>query len=1242
MTYEEFLKQPSKNNPNVTMEDMYDEQQRQYLYKFETMSDEDLKSTDAHWLQERGIKFSNLMESLLDNRYRAQPAPLPEPPVPEEITGTDEWQAYLDANKGLKNFVPTTDPEAIRRIISPTNPYFTMEKLREGIEREVPTDILRGTLQTGLSAAELIGEGVSYITPKAIAFRKWNEQKELARVGIPYEEGASALERFKGAFVPRGYTPETVANIAYSSGEPIPEDPFDLTAEYLYPGRPPGQQGPIIRKTRNAEGGIEKIFPFNDPGVTAEDFYHFGVREAIPLAGDLLVSAKILKTIKAGKKGKFYESPWKKVRNWGKFAAASGFGTAAADFSRLAAGVQFIDPDLTWEEAMREAGLIGAYATAGAGAATAILSGTRASWNFFTGKNPPAFMVRKLTEVRNNYQQQLKARNIEEGTPEAKALFDEIIGQTPKEVQKRIEDVTGKTYKIFLGEGQFNPDANFALSLLAELETLGLPKTQTMAMLQEEILNNDIARQIFAQKLLLSSGTEEGAKKAAAELGQQLGNETIPKVMNAEIESAWSVFRRQVEEGIIDQDQLIKLGIDDAALLGLKPATNALPGELGDDIAMSKFLFKEIADPTSKKNALRDPRISRLHRLQRDYIVPVQNKLENLLNTYGALKVNMNVSSPMAIEMNKILKGGGISILRRDKAFKEYLIKNVDGPDIRQSIARLEGRARGKFGSENSISFDELHQFRIDLHQLRNQLSGKLNEPSEDAVLTLISAVERQQDLILMRAANQIKPKGIGVKNWMKDTGFGDDYWKTLDEYRRRSKLANNRYVNQLMKSGAEFDESLLPALMAANQKGSYTHPLAEPLMTMLREQSEEGGLEAINAIQKAVAQRYRRDVVEPFMGERNYQGMREAHEKWMENNGGLIRSVFPEEKAGVWDHMGNTQRLTKNLVEAREKTFQRIADEFGLVTERTTPEEMILSIVRGEGYENAAGATAARKKLAKIIKDSKDKTLKTELNHVIRKDIFNQITVTDPIRGGMTGLKRIDPQALNDLLTKDFLVGAGDAAQSVSFAKSYGMFLTKQQIDDLYKLNAAVQSEIQRKTAGRNILQEAGAIGAKEDLSVSTVGKLIFGPLNPYTYRFGWRQRALAEKTQELLTEMVYDPDLLRKVMNQINRKADIDQTVRFLYSLDSVVAHDLGRELQLNYMEPDGENPFRSQDSMDYIKEFFSPVGTKTRGPKPGVIPGREILENAPILLPTAAALTGTVVGQNLSDKLLDRGAN
>jgi len=1247
MTYDEFLKQPSQNNPNITMGDMYDEEQSQYLYKYNTIDDEALKETDKLWLQNKGISFSDLMESLLDNRYRTQPAPLPEPPLPEQVTETDEWQAYLASNANIKDWTPTSDPEEIGKILNPTNPYFTMDKLRQAIDENVPTNIARGTANLMLSGAELMGEGAEYLKPSSFGLRKWEEQKELARAGIPYEEGAPALERFKGAFVPRGYTPETVANIAYSTGEPVPEDPFDLTAEYLYPGRPPGQQGPIIRKTRNAEGGIEKIFPYNDPGVTAEDFYHFGVREAIPLAGDVLVSAKILKVIKEGKKGKFYEGPWKKVQNWGKFASASGFGTAAADFARLNAGKQYIDPDLTFEDAFQEAGLIGAYATAGAGAATAIMSGTRATWNFFTGKNPPVFMVRRLKEVRDNYQKSLKNRNIKEGSPEAKALFDEIVGQAPKEVQKRMDEVTGGTYKVFLGEGQFNPDANFALSLLKELETGGLPKTETMQVLQDQILNNEVARNIFAQKILLGAGTKEGAQKAAAELGEQLNNDIIPKVMNAEIDKAWAVFRDQIELGQLSLETLAKLGIDDAAVLGLKPATNALPGELGDDIAMSKHLFKEIDDPTSKMNALRDPRISILHRLQRDYMVPVQKDMENHLKKYGALSVNLNISSPMAKEITKILKGEGINILKKDKAFKEWLVKNVDVTDsklTRQFLARLEGRGTGgEFAMGGRVTFKELHDFRIDLHKLRNSLTGKLNEPTEDAVLELISAVERQQDLLLIRGANELRPPDVGVKKWMQENNFGNDYWTSLNEYRRRSRLSSNRYINQLMKSGAEFDESLLPALMAGNQPGSYSHPIAAPLMTMLREQSQDGGLEAINSIQKAVAQRYRRDVVEPFIEERNYKGMKELHEKWMEKNGGLLRSVFPDQEINVFNNMNSVQRLTKNLIGERDKVFKQIAEEYALVSNRTAnPEEMILSIVRGEGYENAAGATAARNKLWKIIRASKDETLKDEVRSVVRKDIFNRIMVSDPVRGGMTGKVRLDAQALNDLLTKDFLIGTGEESFEVSFKKAYGNFLSSQQMDDLYKLNAAVQSELQRKTGGQDILREALEMGSKEDLDVSTIGKLIFGPLNPYTYRFGWRQRNLAEATNELLAEMVFDPDLLNKIIRQANRKADIDQTIRFLYSLDSVVAHDLGRELQLNYLEPDGENPFRSEDYKEFLLEFATPPSLRTKGPKPGFIPGRETLEYTPIAVPgaVAAGVGGLFGEENLASQLLNRG--
>ena len=1209
-TLKQLKQEHSPNNTNITMADHYNEDELDLLLKYENINDADLAKSDQLWLQSQGITFTEVMENLLED-WKNQPPPLAEPPLPTQVTESDQWQAYLASNKGMKSFVPTTDPEEIKRILYPTNPYFTTEKLKEGIEREIPTRLLRKALKTGVEAGELIGQGMGYVQPTSFALRKWEEQKELAKAGIPWEEGAPVEERRAAAFVPRGYGPRSVENIAFEYGEPKFEDWERFpAAEYLYPGRPQGEQGPIIRKQRNPETGeVEKYFPFNEPGVTRGDFAHYALRDAFPLVGDVAISTLILWRI--GKRQKFYQGPWRKIKDWGAFAAASGMGTAAADFSRLAAGKEYIDPDLTYEEAMREAGLIGLYATGGAAAATAILSGTRAVWQFMSGKNPPDFMVRNLLDLKNNYQNALKKAGIKEGSPQAQALFDDILGRAPKEVQKRIQEVTGETYKIFLGEGQVGPEATFALGLLNQLEKQGLPATKVLDTLHKEILHNEMARNLFAQRLLLQGGSKEAAEAAAADLGQQLADETIPKLLNAEIDKAWEIFRKGVELGNIDQAMLKSLGFDDAAILGLKPATDALPGELGDDIAMSQYLFREIPDPTSNLAAFRSPTISRLHRLQRDYVKPVQKELDEIMDRYGGLASKLNWRSPLAQEIRKIMQGGGAhSILRKDKAFREYIIKNVDGPDLRKALARLEGRAAsGNLGGGEAISFRELHDLRIDLHNLNNSLSGKLNEPSQKAVNELIGAVEAQQDLIIRRAGNRLKPKGQGIDNFMAETGFGREYWETLTKYKDHSRIANNRFVQNLMKRGAEFDESLIPALLDSNIDGAYSHPLATPLFKMLRDSGSEG-FEAIDKIQRAVAQRYRRAVIEPFAGDRNYANMRKAHEAWMNKNEGLIRSTFPEEKMSVWKNMRKTQALTEKLVDAREKTLNEITEYFGDITGAADPAEIVLRIVRGEGLENVSGAMRLRTKLARMIKQSGDPTLKAELNRIVLKDIYNQIMIPDTTLGGMSGKMKLDPRAFTDLLTKDFpLMSYAGKPDAVSFRKLYEPFLTKGQLDDLYVLNAAVQSNFQREAAGDAIARASLGMGQGEVLDVSAMGKLIFGPLNPYTYRAGWRQRALQVKLGELVGEAVMDPKLLNKLAKQMKRKGTISQAVRFLYSLDSVIAHDVGRDLQLEYLKDDGKNPFRSDDYYKYLQEFFT--SRKQRSPAPGVIPAREATE-------------------------------
>lgn len=1244
MNLEEFRKEKTENNPNITFDDLYEEDELNFLHQYFQISPQysnvnpaTLNNTDQLWLESQGISFTDAMEGLLDSRARAQPAPLPPPPMPTELQETDQWQAYLASNAGLKNWTPATDPDEVKNILNPPLPqWMQQDQVQKRIEEEVPMP-LKGVTSWAAGAVDFAQTYGGMLTPQAFSLRKWKKQAELARAGIPYEEGASIKERAAASLVPRGYTPKTIENIAYSQGEPRFDDyQSNLAAEWLYPGRPQGEQGPIIRKTRNSDGSIEKIFPFNEPGVTAGDYAHYVLRDAVPIGGDIAATVYVGKRLKKGKT--FYQTPWKKVKNWGEFAAASGYGTAAGEYARLVSGIEFIDPDLTYEDAMKESLLLGSYATAGAAGATAILSGTRATWNFFTGKNPPDFLVNNLLKLRKTYQQNLKKAGVLEGSEEAGAILDKLIGRSTKEVQEVMQEATGQTYKIFLGEGQFGADANFALGLLNTLEAGGLPATKVLETLHSDILNNEIARNMFAQKLLLGSGSKEGAQKAAAELGEQLNDETIPKLLNEEIEGAWTVFRQQVEQGKIDQGTLLKLGIDDAALLGLKPATNKLPGELGDDITMSKYLFQEVKDPTSLLNAFRNPVISRLHRFQRDYMVPIQKKLDDNLKVYGGLSTPLNTRSPMAIEIRKIFKGNGISILKKDKAFKEWLTKNVDGDgsSIRQSIARLEGRSvGGQFGKGEAITFKELHELRIDLHTMKNSLSGKLNEPTERAVNNLIGAVERQQDLMLVNGAKVIKPTGQSVKTFMDNKNYGLDYWDNLAEYSNRSRLAGNRFVENFLKRGEEFDESLVPALMAANVPGSATHPLANPLMAMLRDAGDEG-FDAINKIQRAVAQRYRKDVIEPFTEQRNYKGMKELHDKWMEKNGGLIESVFPDQKGYVWKNMKQVQKLTGDLVEHRQQTLNEIAEYFGDITGSADPAEMILRIVRGEGLENVSGALRLRKKLAEIIKRSGDDTLEKEINSVIRKDIYNQIMVTDPMVGGMTGKMRLDPAKLDALLTEDFVVGVNNKGlpDAVSFKKLYSPFLKAKEIDDLFTLNSAVQSEVQRKTAGGNVARAAMDIGSKESVDIPTLGRLIFGPLNKYTYRFGWRQRALESRAADLLGEAVMDPKILDKLARQIDRRMSVDQAVRFLYSLDSVIANDLGRDLQVEYMEPDNQNVFRTKQYENYIKEFFAPVSEKERGSRSGVIPFRENVEQ---LLPTGAPAGAAVA----ADKVINIGS-
>jgi hypothetical protein len=1275
LTAENLAKLPldSSINPNITIADSFNESQRVYMLKYYNATDEELAAFDEQFTVERGVPFSREIENLIDGAKSKLRKPLENPILPKGIIEDPKWQEYISNGVSDPDFVPTDDPDEIANIIDMSDEWFDRDKYFAGgtakefkkalDDSDDPQSLLfpnmnaddkipgltRFAAKRGVEAMDFINWAGSNLSPNAFRLSKYEKQKELAEAGITYSEGASLYERFKSFALTRNRDARDIESVvADTGGTDFDSLGYRLpSAENLYPGRPKGQQGPVIRYQRNQDGTIESIFPWNEPGVTAGDWAEYVTREVPALAAEIAVTKK-LRTGRV-KEAIYFKKPFEKVRNWGKYAGATGLSAAAADWAKIASGQAVFGSQGDFGDSFKEALLIGAYTTGGNAAATAILNGATATWSFFTGKLPPEAVVKKIVDLRNTYQSEIKRLGFKEGTPEARALFDDLIGKTQPQVKQRMEEVTGLTYELFPGMGQSSPDGDFALSLLNLMEKEGFQADKTIELLQNQILTNKGSRQLFAQRILMQSGDPEVAKQSAASLGDKLGIE-ISQQLDGEIDEAWKVFSQATEEGILDEAILRELGFDDVQVLGINPASNALPGELGDEVAQSRYLFQKIDDAESQINAFKNPTIRRLALTQRRYMKKVTDKLDGLMENYGGLRVNLTPSSPLAKQVNQIMKTNTAGdIFKNDKALRSWLVENIDGPKTQAAIFRLQGRTpSGDAFGGNAITFENLHKTRTLLHELRNSLSGKMREPSAKAVNELISAVEKQQQNMFRSAASRLKNPGEGIDTYMNRTDFGKNYWETLSEFGTRSEVANNRFIQNLLKAGDESDASFMTALMSNKSGGSNFHPIADPLFAMLRDDKSPMGFQMIVRSQRAIAAQYKKDVIEPFMAQqgkkKDFKGMQLAHEKWMNKHGGLIKASFDEGATdgqilrADWDNMNSTVNFVEKMTVKRDKTLQIIADKFEpILGSANSPEEMILRIARGEGLENVSGALRLRTDLARILKQSGDPDLERNVKTVIRKDIWNQIMDT-----GANGEVSLNAKKLNDLLTGDFPVGGGSGQiDNVSFDKLYGMFLTKSQIDDLKILNSAAQSEVRRQSITPEAAKNALALGQKESLEIPTLGRLLFGPLNPYTYRLGWRERALDERVGKLLGEMVLDPKKLDKVMKQINRKMDINDAIRFFNSLDSTIAHDIGRDLRELQGESDDdtaflseadENPFASAEYFNYLQEYAS--SNKQLPTRGGFLPTvlRENLDRAPVLLGaglTAGAAAVTNMG-------------
>ena len=190
------------------------------------------------------------------------------------------------------------------------------------------------------------------------------------------------------------------------------------------------------------------------------------------------------------------------------------------------------------------------------------------------------------------------------------------------------------------------------------------------------------------------------------------------------------------------------------------------------------------------------------------------------------------------------------------------------------------------------------------------------------------------------------------------------------------------------------------------------------------------------------------------------------------------------------------------------------------------------------------------------------------------------------------------------------------------------------------------MQQEIRRQGIAEGVI--SGSLGqGSSELTVASLGRLLFGPLNKFTYRFSFRGNQLEKDMNKLLTEAVLDPDLANKLIKQMQRKQTTENTIRFFYSLDSTTAHDVGRELRAiaedeevtGFQSGATGNPIRSTEYLSALQEYLRSTEEKQRGRRPGFIPGRETLEQSPKAIATGLGIIGNQIsgiGTGVADYL------
>jgi len=916
------------------------------------------------------------------------------------------------------------------------------------------------------------------------------------------------------AFGPRKMTKEQYQKLG---------EQYGLKGDYVYinPSKP------SLGVAFKAEGE-EDFRIINSPEITLDDTMRIITQEFPAIAGDIgltLYGASKFTTpagLAGGVIGKFGSVLG--------LSGASAIGATGGDYVRLLVGSAMGAHDLTAEEMLKEAGVIGAWAFGGTAAVTLSTRAITKAYKAILGKDVPPGMLEQIDDA-------LQASRQTDAAGPGLLYGDDVSVQQIRNQINKLADNYGAEF----GKQGYNPTmpSQAGTQSAADLETVFL-----------KYADDPSLRELYTQ---IKGGNQEVIDEFVRTLNEKIGPSTsgIDDATGATLSESLRVlaqkdidlFNEQASE-MINQVRRQVGGADDAAAAG-------------------DTLLKQVDNPQTSSGPLFPRTQTRIKQIRKNYLEPFNEAWTTALNNprYVNLKTGAGYTRAPAQKWLNARKGESKNLFRSsqgDESVRE--LYNLLPAGTKETINRLRGIGSKGFESPN-FTLNELNSARVALNEFSSNLpDGK--QGIAKLARNLERGIEDQMNVLVREGASAESGIPITQKatlnKWINENKYGDDLRQAWSNQKEALELSNNQAVRSILQQNRP--EKIAEYMFNTVAKGSKRNKPITDFMTLLKRE----GSDEILQIQEGLAAYIQREVLDA--PDLSALQIAKQYRKFVKENEGTLRAVFGDKD--FVSRFYNPKGFNK-IIKSIEKTNEdilRIEARFGMA-KAGEPDKKITNIV-----ESILATGKTQKQSGRILDDIEYLASITKNNPELAEQVA-QVTkrylLSDIITPRQGGGFQINSASLDKLLKEGFgpeeVVGPRltfDSFMTPLLGKKAGKEFT----ENLKILNSMVQREagvtpsegIQRVIGGGEYIVGNNIEGAR------MLQRLLIPPLTQTGRRITAISSRQAENSRKFIGRMLLDPELFQRTMQFAQGRESTQKFISFLTSYNAIVTQDIGNEMK------------------------------------------------------------------------------